>query len=214
MNHEFTDTSLLEEALTHTSWAYEQGGEHNERLEFLGDAVLQLTCTEILYRRFPDDREGVLHKYRTQLVSTGHLAKIARSWDLGTKVRLGKGEDATGGREKERLLAGLFEAVLGAIYLDGGFAAAQSEVCAALDADLAILPTVADARVTVHEWCQRTHGTPPNYAIVDTEGPPHDRTFTVEVSHPGGPIARGQGRSKRTATIAAAEAAMTAGLPD
>jgi ribonuclease-3 len=142
------------------------------------------------------------------------LAKIARSWDLGTKVRLGKGEDATGGREKERLLAGLFEAVLGAIYLDGGFAAAQSEVCAALDADLAILPTVADARVTVHEWCQRTHGTPPNYAIVDTEGPPHDRTFTVEVSHPGGPIARGQGRSKRTATIAAAEAAMTAGLPD
>ena len=125
MKHCFQDGNLLDVALTHTSHAYEQGGEHNERLEFLGDAVLQLCVTEVLYAQFPNDREGVLHGYRTQLVSTEHLAGLARRWKLDEKVRLGKGERGSGGRNKDRLLAGVFEAVLGAIYLDGGLEAVQ-----------------------------------------------------------------------------------------
>ena len=172
MKHQFTNTDLLEEALTHTSWAYENGGTHNERLEFLGDAVLQLCSTEILYAYFPGEREGVLHSYRTQLVSTEHLARVARSWKLGDKAKLGKGEEATGGRGKDRLLAGLFEAVLGAIYLDGGFEAAQETVLSVLEADLEDLPSLADPRATLHEWCQREHRAPPSYEVVTEEGPP------------------------------------------
>jgi ribonuclease-3 len=214
MNHQFQNPAFIEEALTHTSWAYENGGQHNERLEFLGDAVLQLTCTDLLYARFQEAREGVLHSYRVQLVSTVHLAKLARAWGLGDKVKLGKGEDATGGRQKERLLAGLFEAVLGAIYLDGGFEAAQAEVRHALEADIEALSVGADPRVTLHEWCQRVHRCPPVYVVIDQDGLPHERVFSVEVSHPDGVMGQGSGRSKKAASIAAARAAVDGGFID
>ena len=206
----FTDPSLLEEALTHTSWAYENGGTHNERLEFLGDAVLQLFSTELLFQRFPGEREGTLHSYRTRLVSTGHLAGIARTWKLGEMAKLGKGEEATGGRDKDRLLAGLFEAVLGAIYLDGGFAAAQATVEDVLREDLDSLPTLADPRSSLHEWCQREHKTPPGYEVTGEHGPPHDRTFDVTVSVNGTPLGTGSGRSKKAASVAAAFSATAA----
>jgi len=210
MKHIFGDGKLLEEALTHTSWAYENASRHNERLEFLGDAVLQLCCTEMLYQAFPGDREGVLHSYRTRLVSTGRLAQAARDWGLGDRARLGKGEAATGGRDKDRLLAGIFEAVLGAVYLDGGLRAAQDEVAGVFTADLATLPSVADARVTLHEWCQRMEGHPPAYVIAEETGPAHDRMFTVEVSGTDGPLGRGSGKSKKAASIEAASAAVAA----
>ena len=155
MNYRFKDERLLETALTHTSWAYENGGEHNERLEFLGDAVLQLCSTEMLYCNFPDDREGVLHGYRTQLVSTGHLADIAKRWNLDKEAKLGKGEEATGGRKKARLLAGLFEAVLGAIYLDGGLEASMTVIQEVLKGDLEGLASHSDPRVLLHEWVQQ-----------------------------------------------------------
>jgi len=213
MNHSFTNEDLLEEALTHTSWAYENGGPHNERLEFLGDAVLQLCSTEILFERFPGEREGTLHSYRTQLVSTEHLATIARLWNLGERAKLGKGEQATGGRDKDRLLAGLFEAVLGAIYLDGGFSAAQATVQEVLQADLDRLPSLADPRATLHEWCQREHGGPPTYDVISEDGPPHDRTFGIAVSVKGTVLGEGRGRSKKAASVAAAQVAtMSLGL--
>ena len=204
MNHEFKNRAPLEEALTHTSWAYENGGVHNERLEFLGDAVLQLFSTEILFAQFPGEREGVLHSYRTRLVSTEHLAGIARTWRLGEKARLGKGEEATGGRDKDRLLAGLFEAVLGAIYLDGGFEAAQAMVESALREDIHGLPSLADPRATLHDWCQREHSAPPEYVVISEEGPPHDRLFGIAVRVSGKVLGEGTGRSKKTASVAAA----------
>lgn len=208
MNHEFSNSALLEEALTHTSHAYEFGGKHNERLEFLGDAILQIVATELLFHRFPDDREGVLHGYRSRLVSTEHLAKLARHWRLDEKVRLGKGEDSTGGREKDRLLAGVFEAVLGAVYLDAGFDAARTLISGTLAGDLDALPTVSDARKALHEWSQRNFNQPPAYSVVEENGPPHDRTFLVEVACGGNPMGQGAGKSKRTASIAAAKVAV------
>ena len=208
MNHEFSNPSLLEEALTHTSYAYENGGTHNERLEFLGDAVLQMCSTDILFARFPADREGVLHGYRTQLVSTEHLAKLARQWGLDQKLRLGKGEEATGGREKDRVLAGTFEAVLGAIYLDAGHAAVSKVVQQCLAPDLGELPEISDPRKTLHEWCQRTHGRPPDYRVTDEHGPAHARMFTISVACGGEDAGTGCGPSKKTATIEAARAAI------
>ena len=209
MNYRFKDQGLLEIALTHTSWAYENGGEHNERLEFLGDAVLQLCCTEMLYRFFPDDREGALHGYRTQLVSTGHLAEIAKRWRLDHEAKLGKGEEATGGRKKARLLAGLFEAVLGAIYLDGGFDAVMPVIQEVLQEDLEGLKSNADPRVLLHEWVQQETGSPPEYSVIHEEGPPHERTFTIAVSTADGVVGQGTGRSKKRGSIAAAKAAVS-----
>jgi ribonuclease-3 len=208
MNHVFAKPELYEEALTHTSFAYENGGEHNERLEFLGDAVLQLCSTDILYARFPADREGVLHGYRTQLVSTGHLAQQAKKWGLGERLRLGKGEEATGGREKERVLAGVFEAVLGAIYLDAGYAAVSAVVGECLSPDLEQLPSVAEPRKTLHEWCQRTYGRPPEYRVSDETGPAHSRIFTIVVICDDDQKGTGTGPSKKAATIEAARSAV------
>ena len=208
MRHTFSNPGLLEEALTHTSFAYENGGNHNERLEFLGDSVLQVSATLVLFNRFPLEREGVLSRYRARLVSTEHLAKLAKTWGLDERVRLGKGEEASGGRNKDRLLAGVFEAVLGAIFVDAGHQAAHDIIARVLAPDLDELPLIADARKSIHEWCQRTHGEPPQYAVVDEEGPPHNRTFTVQVVCGGQLMGTGTGKSKRGASIGAAEMAV------
>jgi len=209
VKYNFKDPTLLDVALTHTSWAYENGGQHNERLEFLGDAVLQLASTELLYEYFPDDREGVLHGYRTQLVSTGHLAAIARRWGLGERVKLGKGEESTGGRQKDRLLAGLFEAVLGAVYLDGGYASAAEIIRECLADDVKTLGENEDPRLLLHEWAQKTDGKPPEYVVLEENGPPHNRMFTIEIRTSEGPIGTGRGRSKKAASIEAAAAAVS-----
>ena len=208
MNHRFSDAALLELALTHTSWANEHGGAHNERLEFLGDSVLQLCATELLYARFPEEREGNLHRYRAQLVQTSHLAGLARKWGLDKQIRLGRGEENSGGRDKNRQLAGVFEAVLGAIFLDGGFHAAEEEIHAVLLPDLEGLSGVHDARQVLDKWCQANHGAPAEFEVVQEEGPPHDRTFHVVVRVDGEPAGEGSGRSKRLASLAAAHAAV------
>lgn len=208
MNHIFSRPELYEEALTHTSFAYENGGVHNERLEFLGDAVLQLCSTDILYGRFPVDREGVLHGYRTQLVSTGHLAVQARKWGLDKLLRLGKGEESTGGREKDRVLAGVFEAMLGAVYLDAGYEAARRLIVECLSPDLDGLPSVAEPRKTLHEWCQKSQGSPPKYRVTDEVGPAHNRVFTIAVFCGDEEQGRGSGPSKKAATIEAARQAI------
>ena len=208
MIHDFADQDLLLEALTHTSFAYENGGPHNERLEFLGDAVLQLYVTEILYETFPQEREGTLHVYRTRLVSTGHLANLAKRWSLNQKVRLGKGEESSGGREKERLLAGTFEAVLGAIHLDAGQEISRQVVRTCIAPDLKELPQLADPRKQLHEWCQRSFGSPPTYTVVDETGPAHAPNFTVHVYAGEQLMGNGEGASKRSASIAAASMAV------
>ena len=209
MNYTFTNLDLLTVALTHTSHAFEQGGEHNERLEFLGDAVLQLCATQLLYEHFPVDREGVLHGYRVQIVSTEHLATLARGWGLDQSVLLGKGEERSGGRTKDRLLAGVFEAVLGAIYLDGGFEAVKAEISSVLEPDLSQLPAVADPRKTLHEWSQRERGCPPEYRVVSEDGPPHQRTFRILVACGNTEVAHGTGPSKKAASVAAAVNALS-----
>ena len=208
MRHSFANPALLEEALTHTSFAYENGGNHNERLEFLGDSVLQVSATLVLFERFPLEREGVLSRYRARLVSTEHLAKLAKAWGLNDRVRLGKGEEASGGRNKDRLLAGVFEAVLGAIFIDAGHTVAHDIISGVLAPDLEELPLIADARKSLHEWCQRTHGEPPQYEVVEQEGPPHNRTFTIQVLCGGTEMGTGKGKSKRSASIVAAEVAV------
>jgi ribonuclease-3 len=208
MKHVFADPALMELALTHTSWAHENGGEHNERLEFLGDAVLQVCATELLYTHFGAEREGVLHRYRTQLVQTSHLAGLARRWQLDEQVRLGRGEESTAGRDKARLLAGVFEAVLGAIFLDGGFDAVRVEIQGALRPDLDQLAQVSDARRVLHEWAQAKHGAPASFEVTGSTGPDHDRVFTVQVCVAGEVVGEGTGGSKRTASIQAARAAV------
>lgn len=210
MRHDFGDPALLELALTHTSWAHENGGEHNERLEFLGDAVLQVCATELLYGHFPEEREGVLHRYRTQLVQTSHLAHLAVAWGLDNQVRLGRGEESTGGRQKARLLAGVFEAVLGAIFLDAGFAVVRDEIRLALAPDLDGLAAAPDHRRILHEWCQAEYGVPANFEVVKAEGPDHARIFHVHVQVDGDIVGRGVGSSKRLASMDAAQHAVTA----
>lgn len=208
MKHEFSDPSLLELALTHTSWAHENDTPHNERLEFLGDAVLQICATEVLYSYFPEEREGVLHRYRTQLVQTSHLARLACQWGLEDMVRLGRGEESTGGRQKARLLAGVFEAVLGAIFLDGGFAAVQAEIHEVLLPDLDGLAERNDARRLLHEWSQAKHGAPAVFEVLSAEGPDHAPVFRVSACVAGEVVGKGTGSSKRVASIAAATAAI------
>jgi len=210
MNHVFSNPALLEEALTHTSWAYENGGNHNERLEFLGDAVLQIFSSELLFHRFPADREGVLSQYRSQLVNTVHLANLARRLGLDKTVRLGKSGPGSGVKTTDRVLAGVFEAVLGAIYMDAGHEAAQNWVTEVLEPDLEALPQVGDPRKVLHEWCQKNRGTPPTYEMREKTGPDHAVTFTMAAMCKGVELAQGTGRSKGTASIAAAEAAVLA----
>jgi ribonuclease-3 len=208
MNHAFSNPALLEEALTHTSWAYENGGSHNERLEFLGDAVLQIFASELLFHQFPADREGILSQYRARLVNTGHLAKLARRLGLDKTIRLGKSGPGSGVSTTDRVLAGVFEAVLGAIYMDAGHEAAQNWVTKVLAPDLEALPQVGDPRKVLHEWCQKNRGAPPTYEMRDKTGPDHAVTFTMAVICKGVELAQGTGRSKGTAGIAAAEAAV------
>ncbi len=213
MKHVFANAKLLELALTHSSWANKHGGEHNERMEFLGDAVLQVCATQLLYSHFPDEREGVLHRYRSQLVRNAHLASLARKWGLETQVRLGPSEETGGGRNKDRLLAGAFEAVLAAIFLDAGFAAVREEVHAVLRPDLddLTLGKPRDVRQILDEWSKATHGELADFEVVRQEGPDHNRTYHVVVRVKGEPAGEGSGSSKRLACRAAAEDAV-AGL--
>ena len=210
MKHQFTDRSLLELALTHSSWANQHGGDHNERLEFLGDAVLQLCATELLYDEHSEQREGVLSRFRSQLVKNSYLAGLARQWGLDEQVRLGGSlQGDTDDRELERVLAGAFEAVLAAIFLDGGFQAARAEVQDALRPNIHGL-TTRDVRQILDVWSQAKYGDRANFEVVNQVGPDHDRVFHVVVRVNSQPVGEGSGRTKKAASAAAAEAAILA----
>jgi ribonuclease-3 len=210
--HPFTDPRLLEEALTHASWSHEHGGPDNERLEFLGDAVLQLAVSRLLVQAYPGSGEGSLSRMRQQLVNTRALAEVARSLDLGPSLRLGVGEDQSGGRARDRVLAGGVEALLGAVFLDAGFTAA-ADLVATWTHDT--IPALAarpdggkDARSLLQERTQQQTGAAPTYAVVDRAGPDHAPRFDVEVRLGEVVLGRGQGATKREASRRAAQEAL------
>jgi ribonuclease-3 len=214
LGHAFKDPRLLLEALTHRSYAFERPGPSvrpNERLEFLGDAVLQLISSDVLYASFPDASEGELSSLRAALVRASTLATFARDLPVGPYLRLGKGEEATGGRDRELLLASAFEAVLGALYLDGGDRAARQFVEPRLSAEVAraiAQQRIKDDKSRLQELAQGRLGVTPSYRVVEQSGLPHDRTFVVEVLLGDVVAARGKGRSKRQAEQAAAHSAL------
>ncbi|MFM8337259.1 MAG: ribonuclease III [Opitutaceae bacterium] len=211
--HVFRDRSLLERALTHPSLLpVLRGAESNQRLEFLGDAVLQLLLSEALYAEFPGEREGLLSRRRATLANGTTLALLARELGLDQALRLGSSEEASGGRQRTSALGDAFEALLGAVYLDAGLEAARTVARAAygpLPARLAALGDDKTPKSRLQEWVQPKHGNDAlAYAVIATEGEDHRRTFEVSVSLLGREIGRGRGPSKKAAEEAAAEAAL------
>ncbi|PJF40720.1 MAG: ribonuclease III [Phototrophicales bacterium] len=211
---EFNDTTLLETALTHRSFANEQDDlqiEHNERLEYLGDAVLDLIIGELLFVNFPDMREGELTRLRAALVRTEALAEIAIAIGLGEYLRMGKGEEASGGKDRPTNLCAAFEAVIGAMYLDQGLEAVREFAIPHFEPLLERVLADAsdkDARSRLQEWSQAEYGVTPKYQTIDENGPDHAKEFTIEVSIDGQVIATGTGRSKQAGAQAAAQAAL------
>ncbi len=207
------DLGLLEQALIHRSWAFENGGlDPNERLEFLGDAVLALVVTDEIFHAHPAEQEGRLAKVRSAAVKTGSLAGIARELGLGSYVKLGRGEAQSGGADKDSILADTLEAVLGAIYLDQGFATAYDLVqrlfAPRLD-ELAGRGAALDFKTALQELSAARFDRLPRYEITDT-GPDHAKTFTAEVTVGGDVRGHGEGRSKKEAEQAAAREAYRA----
>jgi ribonuclease-3 len=211
----FRDESLLRLALTHPSVAHEGGTPvpHNQRLEFLGDAVLQLILTRELYEKFPGLGEGPLTKARARLVRQSSLAERARALDLGAHLILSRGEEMSGGRERPSALADVFEALLGAIFLDGGFETARDFVLREFSAAFAPaqssgLPDIENPKGELQELLQSRSPEAPHYHVVSTTGPDHDRVFECTVQHGGAELARGRGKSKKAAESDAALAAL------
>ncbi|WP_020574815.1 ribonuclease III [Actinopolymorpha alba] len=207
------DSALLERALTHRSYAYENGGlPTNERLEFLGDAVLGLVITDALFRTHPDLSEGQLAKLRAAVVNMRALADVARGMELGRYLRLGRGEETTGGRDKSSILGDAVEAVIGAVYLAGGFPLATEFVHRLFDPLLessARLGAGLDWKTSLQELTARASLGVPEY-VVEEEGPDHEKVFTAHVVVAGTDYGVGTGRSKKEAEQQAAEAAWTA----
>lgn len=204
------DPQLVDLALTHRSWAYENGAvPHNERLEFLGDSVLGIVVTEHLYRSFPDLPEGRLAKLRSAVVNTHALAEVARGLGLGHAVKLGKGEAATGGADKDSILADTMEALLGAVYLSAGRDAADLLVHHLVDplvADAAGAGAGLDWKTSLQELCSAL-GLPAATYVHEASGPDHDKRFTARAVVDGRTFPGSIGRSKKQAEQGAAAAA-------
>jgi ribonuclease-3 len=209
LGHSFRDENLLRLALTHPSVAHEQNNPmpHNQRLEFLGDSVLGLVLSRELFEKFPAADEGALTKSRAKLVNAGSLAARARELGLGAHLILSRGEENTGGRERASALADAFEALLGAIFLDGGLEAARAFVLREFAADFTALAEGTDfqnPKGELQELLQARSPRAPEYEFISASGPDHDRVFECAVRHDGVEIARGTGKSKKTAESAAA----------
>jgi len=218
LSHPFRRRELLETAFTHRSYANETPGvkESNQRLEFLGDAVLGLVVSQYCYERFPDWPEGDLSKVRAAVVCAPALARSARTLAIGEVLRLGRGEASTGGRDRDSNLADAFEAVVGALYLDGGLEAARPFVLQALMSELAAVQDgqrATDYKTQLQEHLQRFSAESPTYRLVAEEGPDHAKTFTMAVYWGGRVLGRGAGHSKKEAEQEAARQALAALLP-
>ncbi len=216
LGYRFNDLHLLVRALTHPSYLNEHPEDEigdNQRLEFLGDAVLDFVTGAWVYRHYPDFSEGRMTRLRAALVRTESLAQLARQVRIGEALRIGRGEDEAGGRSRDANLCDGFEAVVGALYLDGGLPAVEAfiEPLIAPVAE-AILAAEADrdAKSRLQEWSQAERGVTPHYRIVAEEGPDHAKTFVAEVRLGRKTVGRGTGRSKQAAEQAAAQAAWEA----
>jgi ribonuclease-3 len=211
---DFADYGLLRRALTHRSYLNENPDENledNERLEFLGDAVLDFVVGAYLFRRFPNMDEGGLTALRAALVRTKTLAEFAREVGIGANLRLGYGEDESGGRERTATLCAAFEAVVGAIYLDQGLEAVQHLVDRLADPALERIMAKSlykDAKSEFQVWAQGRHNVTPHYEVIAEEGPDHAKVFTVQVMLDHDVWGVGRGRSKQAAAQAAAEVAL------
>ena len=227
LGHRFSQVALLERALTHSSHANEAGdsaADDNEPLEFLGDAVLGLVASKALFARYPQFSEGHLSKLKAHLVSAKHLIEVANRLGLGGHLRLGRGEERTGGRQKAALLVDALEAIIAAIYLDAGFEAAErftlTEIVApelkVIDKDPLRAIEVSDQKSALQEWLTATGLPAATYHVVQEEGPDHRKMFTVELRVPLGPggadvhTSRAQGPTKKKAEQSAAADALRA----
>ena len=207
------DVDLIEQALVHSSWLHEHPDAargHNERLEFLGDAVVNLTISEALYARHPDDDEGALSARRAAIVSTTGLARLAGRIELGRYLLLGEGESQRSGRRRPSLLASSFEALTGALYLDLGYDVVRRWLQTLAEPELSLeapVLSLKSPKSRLQEYTQRRSGERPDYRLVEASGPDHEKSFRIEVWVDGEQLGVGEGLSRRTAeTSAAAQA--------
>jgi ribonuclease-3 len=216
LSYKFKNLALLREALVHKSYLNEnrdQVGQDNERLEFLGDAVLDLVVSELLIKRFPEATEGELSKTKAQLVSESMLSQIARSIELGQYILLGKGEELTQGREKASILSDTLEAIIAALYLDGGLGAATNFIAWCFERTLRefTVPNQShsyfDYKTSLQELCQKEFETLPVYELLQESGPDHQKLFEIQLLISGRVISKGVGRTKKEAEQQAAKEA-------
>ena len=206
LDYQFRNPALLRQALTHPS----MGRKDNQRLEFLGDAVLQFVMSELLYQTHPESQEGQLTHQRALLVCEAALSQVARGLGVGEALLMDKGEEQTGGRDKPSVLCDAMEAILAAVYLDGGMDAARELVKRCWPKPEEVHRPMQDSKGALQEYLQQDGGEAPTYEIVSQDGPPHDRTFEAAVSRNGKELARGSGRTKKQAEQAAALRALQA----
>lgn len=204
LGYYFQNPALLRQALTHPS----MGKADNQRLEFLGDAVLQFVMSDLLYKTHPQHQEGQLTHQRALLVCEAALSQVARKLGVGAALLMDKGEELTGGREKPSVLCDAMEAILAAVYLDGGLDAARAIVERCWPRPEDVQRPMQDSKGALQEYLQHDGSEAPTYSILSEEGPPHDRTFEAAVYQKGVELARGKGRTKKQAEQAAALAAL------
>jgi ribonuclease-3 len=213
LSYEFTQPELLEEAFRHSSYVNEIGGgglKDNERLEFLGDAVLDLAVSHILMDLFREEKEGVLSKCRAALVNEKVLCQVAKDLRLGEYLLLGKGEELSGGRDKPSILANVLEALIGALYLDGGFSKTREiihRLFVPVLGKVDIEAILDDFKSVLQEFTQEAYKTRPDYVMIGESGPAHDKMFRVALYIQGKLMAEGEGRSKKEAEQKAAREA-------
>lgn len=215
LGYSFLNRTWLAQSLIHSSFAHESPhvGPSNERLEFLGDAVLNLIISDALLARYPQASEGVLSRLRASLVNARHLAGLAGQLQLGSHLRLGRGEEQQSGRRKPSVLADALEALIGAVYLDGGYAAARKVVLGLFRNSLEAAGNeylVQDFKTTLQEYVQKLFKVSPEYRLLRESGPAHARRFVVEVWVAGSPLGQGEGQSKKEASQRAAHQAWLA----
>ncbi len=209
LGYSFSDPTLLLRCLTHVSFERREGTDHNETLEFLGDAVLNLAISDLLMRRYPNKKEGDLSKMRASLVNSVILAEKAIGLELGKLLRIGKGEERSGGRDKESILAAAFEAVLGGIYFDGGYEAARRVVEKHFASEIKQRKLgLQDFKTRLQEISQMLLHAPPTYTLVAESGPSHEKRFVTEIAIGKKVLGRGEGKSKKQSEQEAAKGAL------
>lgn len=214
LNYKFNNAKLLETALRHSSYAHECKGKvrDNERLEFLGDAVLEFSISSYIFTHFEELPEGELTKFRASIVCEGTLAKIARKLNVGEHLKVGKGEELMGGRERDSILSDAMEAIFGAIYLDGGIEVARQFIIDNMKEEIHQLRnsfTHSDKKTYLQEIVQKTSKVPIEYKIISEEGPAHNKKFVVQVVHLNKIMGEGSGKSKKEAEQNAAADAIS-----